>query len=88
MADNYKFPDEVESVAPGKATEAVDAPEIEIEIVRRRQRQQRQAVLRAERLEYLVLRLLQAPRLELDGGLIAHAHQCLARAARGPRHVL
>ena len=33
MADNYKFPDEVESVAPGKATEAVDAPEIEIEIV-------------------------------------------------------
>ena len=33
MADNYKFPDEVESVDLVNKTEAVDAPEIEIEIV-------------------------------------------------------
>jgi len=33
MAENYKFPDETDTVEPTKQTEAVDAPEIEIEIV-------------------------------------------------------
>ena len=33
MADDYKFPDEIESADSAKKTEAVDAPEIEIEII-------------------------------------------------------
>lgn len=33
MADNYKFPDEPDTVEPTKQTEAVDTPEVEIEIV-------------------------------------------------------
>jgi hypothetical protein len=33
MADNYKFPDEVDNVDQTKQTEAVDAPEVEVEIV-------------------------------------------------------
>lgn len=33
MADNFKFPDEVESVDPTKNIEVVDAPEIEVEII-------------------------------------------------------
>jgi hypothetical protein len=33
MADNYKFPDEADDVDQTKQTEAVDTPEVEIEIV-------------------------------------------------------
>jgi len=33
MADNYKFPDEIENAEPAKKAEAVDAPKIEIEII-------------------------------------------------------
>ena len=33
MADNFKFPDEVDNVDQTKQVESVDAPEIEIEIV-------------------------------------------------------
>ncbi len=33
MADNYKFPDEADNVDQTKQTEAVDAPEVEVEIV-------------------------------------------------------
>src|SRR5690606_8584594 len=55
--------------------------------VRRGCREACEAVLRIERLEDLVERLLPSPRVELDASLIARADEGVARAARGPRHV-
>jgi len=74
-----RIADAEQILAPAVEREPI-AFEIEEEVVPGRRRQPQESVLGVQR-EHFVLRCLQAPRLELDRGLVAHALERFARAA-------